>query len=578
MPSGRRELSRRPFRLHVYQQTHWADEQARRSSQLSTTVTGRRAISATVLAAAILPGIVVAQAAAPAAAGTQATAATPADSRADHFAILEYRVLNNTLLATRKIERAVYPHLGPDKTFKDVQAARADLERAYRNAGYSTVYVDIPEQSVDGGIIRLQVTEGRLDRVHVVGTRYFVNRRIVAALPSLQPGSVPYFPDVQKDLTRLNQLSADLRVAPILKPGPLPATVDVELKVKDTLPLHASVEVNDRYTADTTHTRLSVNLSYANLFQREQTLSLQFQTAPANARDARVLAATYLAPIPSVGSTLALFAVKTDSDVATVGTLAVLGKGHIFGSRYILPVEHSGSYYPTLTFGADYKKFDENVLLTTSSGVETPIKYLNWSFVYGGSIVNSRRPTTFTVAANFGVRGLVNDSAEFESKRAGAQPDYIYWRADGTHVEPLPFGGVVQFRAAGQFTTAPLIDNEQFAIGGVDTVRGYLEAEALGDIGINGSVELHSPEAPSVFGLHAQQAYLYTFYDAGVVNLIDPLPTQTSRYDLRSWGVGWRVSGFAGFNAEFDWARALLATAYERANGSRIHFYFRYGF
>lgn len=497
---------------------------------------------------------------------------------ADHFAILEFRVLHNTVLSARQVERAVYPHLGGNMTFNDVQAARADLEKAYRDAGFSTVYVDIPEQGVDGGIIRLSVTEGRLEHVAVRGTRYFLNRRILAAVPSLEPGVVPHFPDVQQELNRLNQASPDLRVAPILKPGPMPGTVDVELKVKDDLPLHASAEVNDRYTADTSHTRLNFNISYDNLFQRYQSLSLQYQTAPQNSRDAQVIAATYLAPLTAWGTTLALFAVKTDSDVATVGTLAVIGKGHVFGSRYIVPLAPSGKFFPTLTFGVDLKKFDENVLLESGSGLQTPIKYLNWSAVYGGTLVQEHGSTGFTVAANFGIRGLLNDPAEFESKRALSKPDYMYWHADVSHVQPLPFGTELALRVAGQYTTEPLIDNEQFAIGGVDSVRGYLEAEDLGDIGIEGSAELRSPHLASAFGLHPREAYLYLFYDAGVVSLNDPLPSQISRHDLQGWGLGFRVSGFAGFDAGLDFARALISSTYESTNDSRIHFHFRYGF
>src|ERR1700760_3929096 len=103
----------------------------------------------------------------------------------EQFTIGEYRVLHNTVLSPRQIEAAVYPHLGPNKTLADVQAARTDLEKAYHDAGYSTVFVDIPQQSVENGVVRLQVTEGKVDRVRVLGTLYFSNRRILAAMPSL---------------------------------------------------------------------------------------------------------------------------------------------------------------------------------------------------------------------------------------------------------------------------------------------------------------------------------------------------------------------------------------------------------
>jgi hemolysin activation/secretion protein len=498
----------------------------------------------------------------------------PAEATADRMAILEFRVLNNTVLSTREIERAVYPHLGPDRTFPDVQAARADLEKAYRDAGYSTVYVDIPEQSVDNGIIRLAVTQGRLDHVTVRGTRYFMNRRILASVPSLAPGVVPHFPDVQRQLQAVNQASPDLSVAPILKPGPTPGTVDVDLKVKDSLPLHATVEVNDRYTPNTAHTRLNMNVSYDNLFQRYQTLSLQYQTAPEAPSEARVLAGTYLVPLASLGTTLAFFAVDTNSNVATVGTLGVLGAGHVYGSRYIIPLAPSGKFLQTLTFGLDLKDFDENVNLATGSGLQTPIKYFNWSAAYSATLVQERVSTSFTATTNFGIRGLLNNQTEFESKRYGAQPNYIYWHADASHVRPLMFGTELSVRLAGQYTTEPLIDNEQFAIGGVESVRGYLEAEDLGDIGFDASVELRSPHVATLFGIHPREAYVYAFYDAGVASLNNPLPAQTARYDLQGWGLGFRISGLAGFDAGFDWAHPIISAMYE----SRIHFHFRYGF
>lgn len=504
-----------------------------------------------------------------------AVTATPVD---DHFAILEFRILNNSVLSARQIERSVYPHLGPHRTFSDVQAARADLEKAYHDAGYSTVYVDIPEQSVDSGVIRLAVTEGRLDRVSVHGTRYFENRRILAAVPSLQPGVVPHFPDVQKQVNALNQASPDLSLVPVIKPGPEPGTVDVDLKVKDQVPLHANLEVNDRYTADTTHTRLNLNVSYDNLFQRYQTLSLQYQTAPENSSDARVIAGTYLAPLPSLGATLALYAIETNSDVATVGTLGVLGNGHVYGTRLVVPLSPSGKYVPTFTVGADLKDFNEDVLLAAGPGLQTPIRYLNWSIAYGATLGNEHVLTSFNFTTNFGIRGLLNTPEEFESKRFDAKPDYIYWHADISHQRPFVFGTELALRLAGQYSTEPLIDNEQFAIGGLDSVRGYLEAEDLGDIGFDASVELRSPHLQRLFGIHPKEAYVFVFYDAGVASLIDPLPTQTARDDLQGVGLGFRVAAFAGFDAGFDWAYRLLSTTYESAHRSRIHFYLRYGF
>src|SRR5580704_9418755 len=83
--------------------------------------------------------------------GAQASTQPPAQNTPTKFDVLELRVQGNTVLDARSIESAVYPFTGPAKQMGDVEAARAALERAYHDHGFGTVFVDIPEQSVDDG-------------------------------------------------------------------------------------------------------------------------------------------------------------------------------------------------------------------------------------------------------------------------------------------------------------------------------------------------------------------------------------------------------------------------------------------
>src|SRR5262245_36074910 len=76
-------------------------------------------------------------------------AAPTADAAEERFDVWEYRVLGANALPAQSVEGALYSHLGPQKVIGDVETARKALEEAYRAAGYSTVFVDIPEQTVD---------------------------------------------------------------------------------------------------------------------------------------------------------------------------------------------------------------------------------------------------------------------------------------------------------------------------------------------------------------------------------------------------------------------------------------------
>src|ERR1700716_1450558 len=101
-------------------------------------------------------------------AATAAPDTAPATAR---FDVLEIRVLGNSVLDTRAVEGAVYPFLGSHKSIEDMEAARAALEKLYHDKGYGTVFVDLPEQEVNDGVVRLKVTEGRLNAVRVTGAR-----------------------------------------------------------------------------------------------------------------------------------------------------------------------------------------------------------------------------------------------------------------------------------------------------------------------------------------------------------------------------------------------------------------------
>ena len=143
---------------------------------------------------------------------------SPQQPKADarQIYIQEYRVQGAHLLTKLEVEEAVYPYLGPERTAEDVDQARGALEKAYQAKGFQTVSVQIPPQQVKGGIVILQVIEGKVGRLRVKGSRYFSPDQIKKAAPSLAEGTVPDFNKVSQDIVALNQLP-DRRVTPTLR-------------------------------------------------------------------------------------------------------------------------------------------------------------------------------------------------------------------------------------------------------------------------------------------------------------------------------------------------------------------------
>ncbi len=506
--------------------------------------------------------------------GTQA-APSQGSAEADRFDVFEYQVVGNSVLSQIAIEEAVYPFLGEKKSFKDVEGARQALEKAYHDAGFLTVLVDIPEQDVKEANVRLKVVEAQVERLKVSGSRYYSLGRIKSKTPELAEGNVPNFPELQKQLADVNR-SADRRVTPVLRPGLSPGKVEAELKVDDHLPLHGSLELNNRYSANTTHTRLSGAVRYDNLWQREHSVALQFQVAPEKPSESKVFSANYVLPLYK-GDVLALYGVRSDSDSGALGDVSVIGNGNIYGLRYIHPIRGKEGLFHSLTAGVDYKAFAETVNLLGADSFNTPITYLPFTVAYDATLQDDQRQLQFGTTLNFSVRGLGNNEREFADKRFNAKPSYAYLRLDVKDTEKLPAGWSLYGHASGQLAASPLISNEEFGAGGADTVRGYLETEALGDRGAIGSLELRTPALWKDASAIPGQAYLLGFIEGAFLDVIDPLPSQRSRTTLSSTGVGLRWRG-KGFSFNLDWALPFKATANTEARSARTHARLTYEF
>jgi hemolysin activation/secretion protein len=503
------------------------------------------------------------------------------------FDVIEYRVLGNSVLPGVEIEATLYSLLGPGKTIDDVERARAALEARYHDRGYGTVFVDIPEQDVSEGVVRLKVSEGVLEHSRVTGARYFSGRKIHAALPAAAENTVPHIPTLQAQLAKLNAESPDRNVTPILKAGANPGTVDLTLNVHDELPIVASLEVNNQYSADTTPLRAIGTLGYNDMFARLDSLSVQYQNSPQEPTEVDVWAASYTGRVSDGGTKLTGFFVNSDSDVATAGdggsTINVLGKGKIYGLRSTTPLRADAEATHMLLGGLEYKDFTESIF--SKSMVLTPITYINASLGNASAWRGEQRQWTLTSSVNLGLRGQLNSTQEFRLKRSNGVPNYFLLRADGSVTQKLPLQMALRLRATGQYAIDSIISNEQFSIAGADGVRGDLEAEVLGDIGIKSSLEL------SALRLHwfkdDLQMEWFGFFDYGRMTRLNPLrdngvnsPTfgmllEPVNVTLRSTGVGLNLSVLQHFSGALVWAYPLDDTPVNtgtRADTSRVLF------
>ncbi len=500
------------------------------------------------------------------------------------FPIAAFLVEGNTLLPPEVVQDTLEGMIGPDKKAADVETARDTLEKLYHSKGYPTVLVSIPEQRVQEGIIRLDVTESKVAKVATVGNRYITAEKILRGLPSMEPGGILYTPEVQKEISKANE-NADVKVTPSLSPGAEAGTVDVDLNVEDKLPLHATLEVSNRNSPDTTPLRLNAVVHYDNFWQMDHSISLQYQTSPEDPSQVEVGAAAYSMPAPwNASQTILLSGIWNSSNTAFGEGFTTVGNGHMFGMRYVMPLPGFTDYTHNLIIGVDYKDFRNvslqlaNVPSSQSSAENPPVTYFPLSFVYTSFLSDPRGMTQFSAGLNMAFRGFISDEKAFAQNRFDAKGNYLYATGGVERTQDLIAGTKVHVKMDGQVSDAPLINNEQYAGGGLQNVRGYYETDALGDSAVHCTVELLAPEMAASHGVcdGKLQSTPFVFFDRAHLFVLDALPEQQNVFDLTGTGVGVRGLYDKCLEYETCWATALSGTEHTKAGDNKVQFRVKY--
>ncbi|MEW6427381.1 MAG: POTRA domain-containing protein [Thermodesulfobacteriota bacterium] len=499
------------------------------------------------------------------------------------FTIVAFRIEGNTIFDDYTLLKELLPFIGPDKKGTEVEAAAGALEKFHQQQGYPAVLVNIPPQTVDDGVIRLEVVESRIRKVRITGNKYVTMEKVLDQAPSLREGEIPYLPDIKRDLASLNT-SSYLAVEPVLAPGREPATIDVELRVKDRLPLTASLELNNRYSANSTELRLNGSISYDNFWQKDHSGSFQFQVSPQDFDEVQLLAGSYVLPTPwNRNHRIAAYAVWSDSQTAFAEGLQVVGKGHILGIRYIMPLPALERYSHNISLGVDYKSFRDVTGTGGQDDIVEQVRYLPLNASYNSTLSDRWGRTAFSAGLNFAFRNLASDTDHFGAQRAGARGDYLYLTAGIERQQELPWLLSVFCKLDGQLASQPLISNEQYTAGGMDSVRGYLESEQSGDNALHGTVDLSGPELVGLMGKRFPDLDLfrdwsltpYLFFDGAALWRKQPLPDEKRSVRIEGTGLGLR--GNAGpVRYEADWAMAIEDSIWTERGDDRFYFLLAY--
>ncbi len=508
--------------------------------------------------------------------GVPEAVAQPADTTtvAPKFRIVRFEIEGNTLLSTTEIKRVVAPYTGDDKDFGDIQRGLEALEQTYRKHGYGTVQVMLPEQDITHGVVRLQVVEPHISKITIEGNKYFNAANIRASLPTLKEGVMPSSQAIARNLQLLDE-NPTKHTTVLLRSGDVDNEKDAIIKIQDEKPLRYFATLDNSGIKETGDERLGLGFQDSNLFNRDQILTVQYQTSPTQVNDVKIFGAGYHIPLYALTSSLDFFAGYSDVDAGTLANLfSVSGSGTIYGARYNFYLPKFGEYEQKISAGLDYRAY-QNEVLFNGIGLVPDITVHPASLTYSGLWRMNQAQLQFYVSLvqNVFPGGSDDTDADFKNSRADARADYRLWRFGATYERLLPKDWQLRANLVGQQTSDALVLGEQFGFGGADSVRGFNLREVSNDSGYSTNLELYTPDFGSQVKLPGQDVHLraLVFYDMGTVSRNSPQPGEISGQSGASVGIGWRLAVGKHFNLRADWAYVVDAAGQQAKGDEMVH-------
>ena len=606
---------------------------------------------------------------------TAAATTTPAPAGRRTFDVREFSVEGNTLLTPQRIAAVLTNYIGPAVDIPRLTEGLGRLQLLYRHQGYATVSVTLPRQKLTNGVVHVRVVEGRLSDILVTGNRYYSEANIRRALPSLTTNILLNSHWFQPELDHANA-NPDRQIYPVIGPGFDPGTSELTLKVKDRLPLHGHLEVNDKSTPGTPLLRTDASVQYNNLWQLNHEVGFNYDFSPQNYKREDFLPQFYdqpqvasysgyyrmplgfgqglretyerqpaefgydevthaVRPLPATGNPdLMVYASRSVSDTPVrYGPLSVifsntndvlaaqsaerdLTYNNNLGARLTIPLRELAGVQSSLLVGADYKSYEApsfstnltyfslydydsfgNQVLVTNATIRLPsnhdarLDYLPLSVGWSAARPDPWGKTSFNLNENIFLSALASARADFQTVAgaAAAGGNYTDITAGLTRQQPLFGEWSLLARANGQWASAPLISNEQLALGGTAGVRGYQEGEVYGDEGWRAMFDLNAPAieigefpvedtgARSDVSVPAMLR-CSVFTDYGSTYLIDRPTTASLSYSQWGAGAGFYLTAGEHFYARLTAAWALENSAATRAGSARAYFSVGYQF
>lgn len=408
----------------------------------------------------------------------------------DRFSVKKVQVLGSTVLDS-EIAALIKPYENREVTFEELIGLRSAITQLYIQNGYVTSGAFLPNnQSLNDGVVQIQVVEGELERIELSGLKRlqegYVRKRLEIATKS---------PINRQRLEKALQL---LQLDPLLEEvnaeltvGNAPGRSILTVRLKEAPAFHAGIAIENRQSPSIGSVQTNLFVVHDNFSGRGDRLGATYGiTSGLDTYDIN-----YTIPLNANNTTLLLRYSNSDSRIVenAFRNLNIRGDTQTvsFGIRH--PLVRSPENELALGLALDLRRSQTYLLkdipFSFSAGAEngkSKVTVIRFSQDWV-----KRKPRQVLAARSQFSLGI--NAFDATINNSGTDGRFFSWLGQLQLVQQLSKKNVLLIRIDTQLTPDSLLTPEQFSIGGMDTVRGYRQNQTVADNGILGSVEVRFP-------------------------------------------------------------------------------------
>jgi hemolysin activation/secretion protein len=457
----------------------------------------------------------------------------PADNTKT-FAVRKIEITGNTQLPTDLLHAVVAPSEGKNLTLADLNALADKISDVYHEHGFPLATAYVPAQTIEDGVVRIDVAEARYGAVTLNNQSRVSDRVLNNTLAALQSGQ----PITEFQLERTLLLMQDIpgaNVTSTLRPGQQVGTSDLLVDVTSQQRVTGDAGVDNFGDPYSGRVRGSGNLNINGLFNQGDLLDFSALTTGEGMNYGRM---DYRYLLNGQGTTLGATISGLDYHLGNdLSDLQSHGSAFVAGVVLSQPIIRNtrGNLYGQIEY--DFRRLNDNIDII---GLQNDRHTNSVTSTLAGDQLDSNGVTNARLAMTYGVLAANNYQTDIiDQYGADTAGHYVKLSLSLSRLQQITRSDALYFGFSGQTSSKNLDTSEQFYLGGPDSVRGYDVGVLSGSRGYLATIEYrHDATFQKIPGIWQFSVFVDTGWVQQFKNTFVPGPN-TGQLSSAGFGVQW---------------------------------------